>query len=299
MKRSSGPRKTASVPELHHQQLNMCALAWVVTSLLVLTQPSRAKIVYTPTHVNVDSPYNLDLNHDGVTDFTLPQNHFTSTCGTGGKGDDLEATPTYGNGVVGAVKSGADALERGVKIGPNQSFVSGTVSMALVLSGYLGARLCVYRHSISGNWVNVSNRYLGLSFQINGKTHYGWARLSVQTGYVFIHATLTGYAYEDIAGKSINAGQTRGGADVRNEEGFDTGAFFMSPIDSLQPAPSGLLSNPSLNPQFCLRRGSQCRPGRRPYCCRGLVCAFGGNRFFCFKSPQAEGAVQDTLPADQ
>lgn len=49
-------------------------------------------------------------------------------------------------------------------------------------------------------------------------------------GYVYIHATLTGYAYETTAGKSIKAGQTKGAADQWDEEGFGTGASVMSPI---------------------------------------------------------------------
>ena len=60
-----------------------------------------------------------------------------------------------------------------------------------------------------GHWVNVKNRYLGLKFQIKGKTHYGWARLSVQA-ISQISATLTGYAYETIANKPIIAGKTNG-----------------------------------------------------------------------------------------
>jgi hypothetical protein len=56
------------------------AVAAVVAlvSVFAWTQPSEAKIVYT--HANVvlscetnfcDQQYNLDLNHDGVTDFTI------------------------------------------------------------------------------------------------------------------------------------------------------------------------------------------------------------------------------------
>jgi len=52
-----------------------------------------------------------------------------------------------------------------------------------------------------------------MSFKIHGKTHYGWARMSVQAGYVYINATLTGYAYETIPVKSIKAGQTKGKPD--------------------------------------------------------------------------------------
>jgi hypothetical protein len=70
-------------------------------------------------------------------------------------------------------------------------------------------------------WANVSDRYLGLKFKINGEYHYGWARLTVK-----FHggppkdrtweAHLTGYAYETVAGKSIMAGQTKDNTDDGN-----------------------------------------------------------------------------------
>ena len=71
-----------------------------------------------------------------------------------------------------------------------------------------------------GQWANagkgVRDRYLGLKFQINGETHFGWARLNVSVqshGPANVTATLTGYAYETVANKPIIAGKTKG-ADV-------------------------------------------------------------------------------------
>ena len=65
-----------------------------------------------------------------------------------------------------------------------------------------------------GQWLNVTNRYLGLKFKIDGKFHYGWARVSVQLpGSFLIDTTLTGYAYETVPGKAIEAGQTAGQTD--------------------------------------------------------------------------------------
>jgi hypothetical protein len=63
--------------------------------------------------------------------------------------------------------------------------------------------------------LNVTRRYLGLKFKIDGKTHYGWARLNVQegSGNLQITATLTGYAYETVPGKEILAGQTASQVD--------------------------------------------------------------------------------------
>ena len=64
-----------------------------------------------------------------------------------------------------------------------------------------------------GNWFpNVKNRYLALTFIVNGKKHYGWARVSVQSTEhpLTLTGTLTGYAYETIPNKPIKAGQTHG-----------------------------------------------------------------------------------------
>jgi hypothetical protein len=224
-----------------------CITALAVLVVLSTTQPSEARIVYTPTHVKVDSPYNLDLNRDGMTDFTIQQNHRQiHGCPIGPLYlDSLTVTATQGNGEVGSHNGIAyvAALDRGVIIGSNQSFISDfEANMAAVRSGYYFLH-CVHYHDTYGDWVNVSNRYLGLEFQIKGKTHYGWARLSVQVGYVYIHATLTGYAYEDIAGKSIKAGQTKGAADEWDEEGFGPGVSLTSPIPNTpQPTSLGMLA---------------------------------------------------------
>jgi hypothetical protein len=68
------------------------------------------------------------------------------------------------------------------------------------------------RAATTGRWDNVNNRYLGVKFTINGKVHYGWARLSVTNlkDKFRITATLTGYAYETIPNKPIIAGKTKG-----------------------------------------------------------------------------------------
>jgi hypothetical protein len=42
-------------------------------SLLALVHPAEAKAVYTKVHqvIGPDGSYKLDLNHDGITDFTI------------------------------------------------------------------------------------------------------------------------------------------------------------------------------------------------------------------------------------
>ena len=71
-------------------------------------------------------------------------------------------------------------------------------------------------------WVNggkgVKNRYIGLKFKINGKFHFGWARITVITSKGSFTSILTGFAYETIADKSIIAGETKGTDDSGIEQ---------------------------------------------------------------------------------
>jgi hypothetical protein len=213
MKRSSGPRKTASnLSELVHQQLNMYAIAASAAgvSLLALAQPAQAKIVYTPTHhvIGKNGRYKLDLNHDKLSDFTLIN---TLGCNTDYCVDALSAIPSGRNGVEGARGflsiPYAFALNRGAIIGPKAQF-----SGRLMASSQSG-------QGTIGRWINVTNGYLGLKFTIKGNIHYGWARLTVRVlGGAFIRTTITGYAYETIPNKPIMAGHTKGPDDENAEQ---------------------------------------------------------------------------------
>jgi hypothetical protein len=111
----------------------------------------------------------------------------------------------------------ASALRAGVRVGPRGRF-SNQGDMAVWTNVYNSTRQ-ISSHFF-GPWANggkgVKNRYLGFKFQIQGKTHFGWARLNVQWNRGFI-GTLTGYAYETIPNKPIIAGQTKGPHDEVGE----------------------------------------------------------------------------------
>jgi hypothetical protein len=116
-----------------------------------------------------------------------------------------------------------------------------------------------------GKWANVNNHYLGLSFKIRGKIHYGWARLSVAVQQDHkITATLTGYAYETIPKKEIHAGQTQ----MAQYLGQMTVSDSTHDLDTLEAV--GPISGPAsriLQPASLgrLARGTQYVPvGRRP-----------------------------------
>jgi hypothetical protein len=247
-------KKTSSLYQSIHERLSVYAGAAVVVSLFALTHPSEAKIVYTPAKVDMgqNDQYKLDLNHDGISDFTLqavfeekelcyPRPPFTMRY--------LQETPAQGGGVADDTNGAPTALHKGVEIGPNLGFNPAAAYMAYFADGYwrYSQTYCAPKEYLAGTWINVTDRYLGLKFQIHGKLHFGWARLSVElTGppwHVWISTQLTGYAYETIAGKAIIAGQTQGSANEAGEEDFGSGASLTTPIpDKPQPASLGVLA---------------------------------------------------------
>jgi len=71
-----------TIPVLHddpdslHKRLDLYALAASTAGVSFLAlggQSAEAEIIYTPTNqtIGVNSSFNLDLNHDGITDFQL------------------------------------------------------------------------------------------------------------------------------------------------------------------------------------------------------------------------------------
>jgi hypothetical protein len=206
-------QETASpLPDSINQQLGMYALAAGATGvgLLALAQPAQGKIIYTSTHktIRVHQHYNLDLNHDGITDFTIQIQTF-QTRGTS-HFTTLDLLPRKNHAVAGGYlntscgpRSSAFALPRGALVGPKQPFHSKLAVMA-----FAGTIDGISAHC--GPWLSVKDRYLGLKFQIHGKTHFGWARISVLSTKISItSATLTGYAYETIPNKPVIAGKMK------------------------------------------------------------------------------------------
>jgi hypothetical protein len=202
--------------------------------MLALAQSAEAKIVYTPAGVTFGTAsYSLDVNHDGITDFSfvIRWNSFYENFTVSGAVSNNSVVLKYRTGGGAAF---AAALSAGSRIGPKGHFIRW---------GYM-------QRASNGQWYNAANRYLGLKFQIAGQTHYGWARLSVRGGWYDINAALTGYAYETIPNKPIIAGRTKGPADdptsdpdFASPDDPGSGASVIGPIeDTPQPALLGMLA---------------------------------------------------------
>jgi hypothetical protein len=181
---------------------------------LALTLPAQGKIVYTHIHkqLPLNRTYFLDLNHDRIADFGL--NNTKSTSSFGGGGGVLTIFPTKSANRIWGAKTGngflryASALASGIAVGPKGQFTPGNKVMAH--SSADEGRPRPLTSSCAGPWGDVTDRYLGLKFVIQGKKHYGWARLNVSCDNLLVTGTLTGYAYETIPNKAIVAGKTHG-----------------------------------------------------------------------------------------
>lgn len=199
-----------------HRLLRLCGIGTVF-----LTLPAVAKIVYTPVNVTIvkNGSIKIDLNHDGIVDFTIASNAgaFPCTGTTVTRFAGLDTLfPATGNSVVGAPVA---PLASGTLVGTSDTFQTQSVidsfSYAVVISTQ-PPRFCFsYSHGWCPNpgFAGTCSRtaYMGLAFKINGQIHYGWAELSIKVARGVFDTTLIGFAYETVAGQAIATGATSGG----------------------------------------------------------------------------------------
>jgi hypothetical protein len=218
-------RKFPKLSEPINQRLNMYALAAGAAGVGILASahPAEAKIVYTPSHIRINvngALVNLDLNHDGISDFQfyagyqgpgVPGRGFSPQ--EGNHGSNLEVTPAQPSNRVWAVESKnvlcAAALPRGTRVGSHGPFQPGHSSLPMAFANGNstgGAAFCP--------WLKVQQAFVGLKFVIQGKVHFGWARIKRVSGLVGFPAVITGYAYETVPNKPIVTGKRYGANDA-------------------------------------------------------------------------------------
>ncbi len=219
MAQSRKPRTATVLSDSFLHQLNMYALAASAAGVgvLALAKPAEAKIVYTPAHESVSRCTHdtnrcpkIDLNHDGVADFIIEMGQ--STYGNFSNIFLLATHAASQRNFVAGYETGTDSSVTGVA---SALFAGEEIDSGLSFAGRLMAGRSRPKGNKSGTcwgpWKNVRKRYLGLKFQINGQTHYGWARLNetcIRTGKVGVEAVLTGYAYETVPNRYIITGKT-------------------------------------------------------------------------------------------
>jgi hypothetical protein len=172
------------------------AVGTTCVGALAMPQAAEAKVIYTPANRTIlfDGKSILDLNNDHIADFVFTAN------GLGNFSTEFVLPIRESNHVLTPADESyaAAALSAGVEVGPGNGFVGHLAEME-------ASCICSGSFAHTGPWVNATDKYLGLEITINGQHHFGWARLTMVS---YGEATLTGYAYESVAGKAIITGVT-------------------------------------------------------------------------------------------
>jgi hypothetical protein len=242
MNRSSGSRNPPSkLSDSIHHRLNMYALATSAAGVgvLALGPSADARVVYTPAHKKIapNHTVSIDLNHDGKMDFRIHDSFACTSFCEYIVGAITVIPARQGNeilGYPGRSRNYASALNAGVHVGPKRRFSPG--NQVMVSGGYDAGTNTM--GACFGPWKNLQHRYLGLKFTVNGKIHYGWARLNETCAKNGSNtAVLTGFAYETIANKPIITGRIRR-PDVIPTQARDSALTLPPP----EPATLGLLA---------------------------------------------------------
>ena len=137
--------------------------------------------------LSIDKVYKLDLNDDGIIDFSLGT-HIDPYIGI------LWAEPNKNT-------DGVNGL--GSISGPFESFIQ-PLNKDFVITEELDSPYFYDTYGGYIGWLGVMDKYLALRFSINEKIHYGWVRLDVTNNSRWI---VKDYAYNAAPGKPIYAGQ--------------------------------------------------------------------------------------------
>ena len=216
---SASPDSTRRSPKPLPTKLDSKLIAYSAAAMAagvsIIAQPAQAKVVYTAVNVpiTVNSTFAIDVNNDGIPDFTISNRSYTPhlrLAPLGYHSAGVGVTPKFDNAVIASGKESfcAGALNSGVTVGPASPFQKKELAMWISAGSYTysGPGICPWKGS------HPPHAYLALKFTAGGLTHYGWARFSVMHAQTHAEVTLTGYAYETVPNQSIKTGVINGPA---------------------------------------------------------------------------------------
>jgi hypothetical protein len=180
----------------------------------------NAQIVYQDINpdvvVNIANPnYALDFNNDAIPDvgFGVAQiSGSTSYSGIQFTYQGTYAGVSAGGGGVQVTPTGSATSTMSSNIAPlnNGALVSGAAmfSSGGILAGDITITIPLlgqtYPYQL-GEWLGVTDKFLGVKFTAGVNTHFGWVRLDVSAGADVI--TIKDYAFNATPNAPINAGQ--------------------------------------------------------------------------------------------
>jgi len=172
---------------------------------------ANAQVVYNDIDdetIESGDLFMIDIDGNGIDDFIF---HLDENTALGWSFARVIGVSTYyviggpSNavaGYTGSVVSHASAFNSGDPIGPGLDFLYNSTYFGAPLNqGFLAS---IYLGTSNGQFANVTDKYLGIQFAIDGNIHYGWMRLDVTVDPVEI--TIKDVAYDATAETAIQAG---------------------------------------------------------------------------------------------
>ena len=165
--------------------------------------------------------YHLDLNNDGTNDFNIISvSNYAHL-----KYLRVAIIPQEGNSYI------TNSINTAKKI-----FVNDTIGLAQVWNDTTTQNLRAYTYVNThyvGEWINETNKYLGLELIVAGQVYFGWARLDVNVDSLFSTFTIKDYAYNSTPNQFILAG--------------DTGTGLTGIIENIASSSLNIFPNPVTN----------------------------------------------------
>ena len=114
-------------------------------------------------------------------------------------------------GVVAEIFNHPYAMSYGDTVSSGMNFKNGLFNVL----GFYFSNNVTYSNGSSGNFLGVSNQYIGVKFKIESEWHYGWVGVDVGVG---AHSfTIRDYSYNDIPDSAIFVGNKTTGLDKLEE----------------------------------------------------------------------------------
>lgn len=211
-----------------YQQLQKKLFAFTISAMMfsaivnaqIISTDVNPDIVRSCTYPPVcTGDYLLDLNNDGINDFTLSPRAKQFSCGNCTR-SGAASQGTRDSGVIISTSQSwiADTVIGYALNSPIDSSLGWTNSLHILANNGELCQPCpitshnpggTYRTSqgITGPFANVSGKYLALRVQVGTNFYYGWIKLGVSIASYSVSITIMEYAYNSVANQPILAGQ--------------------------------------------------------------------------------------------
>ena len=202
------------------KQLQKKITAFIVTAMMFCAS-ANTQIVYTdviPDVVrgcNYPSPcgadFLIDLNNDGINDFTFAPRAHGFSCGNCSPNPVAVLGTRDSALIISTAQSWIADTVGG--FGLNKSMDSSLAWTNAVYNLAQNGERCMactngngshkVTQGITGNWQNVSGKFMGLKIKVGPDFYYGWIKLGVSIASYSVSITIMEYAYNSIPNQHI------------------------------------------------------------------------------------------------